>query len=373
MSAHERAPLLGGQQLPDVTRDPPVAEDGDVEACGKGRYTSARWLERKPEVMPGGAQRILRRGEVLGQSSGKWDIEHNWGKSDSFFSFRSRSSWSETLDKRTKPIWDAGRRMLYRTDPFHTLVNISTWKILLIVTMVYMAIFMGFGVVYWGVAQFPSWFGACGLVHQDLNGTATEGAPMKFFDALFFSVETQATIGYGAPTDIFFADCPLILLIITLQTVVGLFLDAALLGVLFNRVARGTPRANTILFSDRAVVRKIRGRYHFMFQVCEIRKHALLEAHVRVYTVRKDVDHLATGDVAYYQPFPMRLQHPDDELGGMLLMSLPNIVVHAMDSWSPLVPHPMDLRLWRAPASSPRVNPESQPDDDGDDEDDTYG
>ena len=30
-----------------------------------------------------------------------------------------------------------------------------------------------------------------------------------------------------------------------------------------------------------------------MFQVCEIRKHALIEAHVRVYTVRKDVDHRA--------------------------------------------------------------------------------
>ena len=73
-----------------------------------------------------------------------------------------------------------------------------------------------------------------------------------------------------------------------------------------------------------------------MLQVCEMRKHALVEAHVRVYTVRKDLDHLATGSVAYFQPFAMRLQHPDDELGGMLMMNLPNIVVHALDAWSPL-------------------------------------
>jgi len=53
-----------------------------------------------------------------------------------------------------------------------------------------------------------------------------------------------------------------------------------------------------------------------MFQVCEMRKHALLEAHVRMYTVRKDMDHLGTGAVAYFQPFHMRVQHPDDELGG---------------------------------------------------------
>ena len=144
------------------------------------------------------------------------------------------------------------------------------------------------------------------------------------------------------------------MLLTTTQAIFGLFLDAWLLGVVFNRLARGTPRANTVLFSDRgalpnppasafivrtppdsadrplerldlkrallcfcaAVVRKIRGRYHLMFQVCEMRKHALLEAHVRMYTVRKDMDHLGTGAVAYFQPFHMRVQHPDDELGG---------------------------------------------------------
>ena len=59
-----------------------------------------------------------------------------------------------------------------------------------------------------------------------------------------------------------------------------------------------------------------------MFQVCEMRKHALLEAHVRMYTVRKDMDHLGTGAVAYFQPFHMRVQHPDDELGGASPASL---------------------------------------------------
>jgi hypothetical protein len=54
----------------------------------------------------------------------------------------------------------------------------------------------------------------------------------------------------------------------------------------------------------------------------------------------------------------MRLQHPDDELGGMLMMNLPNIVVHALDAWSPLVPHPVDLRLWRDPVSTPKTEEE---------------
>eukprot|EP01043_Picozoa_sp_COSAG02_P041455 COSAG02_NODE_3439_length_6743_cov_9.291541_3_plen_369_part_00 len=61
----------------------------------------------------------------------------------------------------------------------------------------------------------------------------------------------------------------------------------------------------------------------------------------------------------------MRLQHPDDELGGMLMLNLPNIVVHTMDNWSPLVPHPTELRLWRS--SSPRGSPESEDDASDDD------
>ena len=34
----------------------------------------------------------------------------------------------------------------------------------------------------------------------------------------------------------------------------------------------------------------------------------------------------------------MRIQHPNDELGAMLLLTVPNIVVHRLDAWSPLVP-----------------------------------
>ena len=41
----------------------------------------------------------------------------------------------------------------------------------------------------------------------------------------------------------------------------------------------------------------------------------------------------------------------------MLMMNLPNTVVHALDGWSPLVPHPTDLRLWRPPAAERRGGP----------------
>jgi hypothetical protein len=105
-SSSERAPLLGVVD---------GHSDDDVEAARpnrRGSCTAARWVDRKPEPHVGAA-RLLGRGGVLGQSPGAWDIEHNWGAS---------SAWCACLD-RAETIWDSGRRVLYRTDPFHSVVR----------------------------------------------------------------------------------------------------------------------------------------------------------------------------------------------------------------------------------------------------------
>ncbi len=111
-------------------------------------------------------------------------------------------------------------------------------------------------------------------------------------------------------------------------------LDALAIGVLFQRVSRAQARANTLVISSKAVIRRIRGELYLMFQICEMRKHQLVEAHVRMYTIRHDIEQ---GEHYYFQSYPMRVQHPDDDLGGMLLLALPSIVVHRLDAWSPLL------------------------------------
>jgi hypothetical protein len=54
----------------------------------------------------------------------------------------------------------------------------------------------------------------------------------------------------------------------------------------------------------------------------------------------------------------MRLQRPDDELGGMLLLAVPSVVVHRIDNWSPLMPPP------------PLREDEEEADEDEDEDDD---
>lgn len=104
-----------------------------------------------------------------------------------------------------------------------------------------------------------------------------------------------------------------------------------------------------------------------MFQVCELRKNQLVEARVRLYVIRNEVEcphcesasdangghkgsHPLPSDSQHdiessnYGSFPpsagsncfkqscaMRLNHPNDELGSMLLLMTPQMVVHELD------------------------------------------
>lgn len=81
-----------------------------------------------------------------------------------------------------------------------------------------------------------------------------------------------------------------------------------------------------------------------MFQVCELRKRQLVEANVRLYTVKYEPLPLEMG--AYpgskaagpicCQTYAMRLAHPNDDLGSKLLLSTPQVVVHEVDGHSPM-------------------------------------
>mgnify|MGYP001994956134 FL=1 len=143
------------------------------------------------------------------------------------------------------------------------------------------------------------------------------------------------TIGYGT-RDVFFDDCWEASVLIFLESIVSILLDCISLGIVYSHISSGRRRATSILFSDRAAIHRVHGELFFCFQVVEQKKHPLVEAHVRCYAVRDETD--AWGRHVEFQPCAMRLEKPDDEMGAMLFLSLPSLVVHRLDAWSPLVP-----------------------------------
>lgn len=62
------------------------------------------------------------------------------------------------------------------------------------------------------------------------------------------------------------------------------------IGLIFARISRATSRASTIIFSGRGVIRRLHGKLYFMFQTCELRKHQLVEAHVRMYAMKTETE-----------------------------------------------------------------------------------
>ncbi|KAI9911441.1 hypothetical protein PsorP6_009765 [Peronosclerospora sorghi] len=229
-------------------------------------------------------------------------------------------------------------RHLYWNDPFHTLLHTRTSRILGGVSIVYFLIILCFALAYFHLSRRHP---AC---HVGLS---------SLVDAYMFSLETIMTIGYGAPMDdIFYGHCTSMATLLTLEvSFVGILLDAVCIGIFYARFARATvravplllssrerQRAHTILFSKSAVIRKIRGQYYFMVQTCERRKHQLVEAHVRLYAVKHATEREENAPAFLFQCQQMRIQQPDDDCGAMLLMIVPQIIVHRIDQWSPLFP-----------------------------------
>ncbi|CAN0058338.1 unnamed protein product, partial [Ectocarpus sp. 12 AP-2014] len=216
----------------------------------------------------------------------------------------------------TARIWSAGRwnirrlktqadvKKLIGLDPFHSFLNQSTLKIILRIIGLYLALVLLFAIVYTTISHTLG----CNLKLTSIR------------EGFLFSLETMTTVGYGTH-DYLFGSCWIMLPMLSLQACIGLLIDAFLIGILFARLSRPQTRANTVVFTKNAVIRRVRGEAYFMFQVGELRKHQLLETRVRCYALRHE--RLTMPDQVFFQSHSMRLQHPDDELGGNLLLVLP--------------------------------------------------
>jgi inward rectifier potassium channel len=105
--------------------------------------------------------------------------------------------------------------------------------------------------------------------------------PGVFADAFFFSVQTMATIGYGA----MFPQTIAANLIATTETVYGMLTVALSTGILFARISRPTAR---LVFSKTAVIGPFDGQPMLMFRVANHRRSQILSATISLTLLRND-------------------------------------------------------------------------------------
>ncbi|XP_029478764.1 G protein-activated inward rectifier potassium channel 4-like [Oncorhynchus nerka] len=163
----------------------------------------------------------------------------------------------------------------YMTDIFTTLVDLK-WRFnLLVFTLVYTTTWVFFGLIWWLIAYIRG-----DLDHTDdgdwipcvnnLNG---------FVSAFLFSIETETTIGYGyrVITD----KCPEGILLLLVQAILGSIVNAFMVGCMFVKISQPKQRAETLMFSHKAVISVRDSKLCLMFRVGDLRNSHIVEASIR--------------------------------------------------------------------------------------------
>jgi inward rectifier potassium channel len=179
------------------------------------------------------------------------------------------------------------------------------------------------------IALIAAGFAAANLVfaaaYDVVGGVA--GADGTFFDALSFSVQTLATIGYGA----MYPQSRAATAIMAVQSIASLILTALATGLVFSKFARPTTR---VAFSRHAVITDHEGRRTLVFRAGNRRSNVIVEATIHVVAV-------FTTTTSEGKPFYKAVDLPmvrDRQVG----MTRGWTLMHVIDAESPL--HEVDAR-----------------------------
>ena len=83
----------------------------------------------------------------------------------------------------------------------------------------------------------------------------------------------------------------------SVQSIVGVFIDACMTGIVFAKFTKPTHRAKTVLFSKNALVTMRNGAFYLLCRVADLRPTHLIESHISGYVVRRQVTE--EGEVRY--------------------------------------------------------------------------
>lgn len=207
--------------------------------------------------------------------------------------------------------------MLFVTDIFTTLVEIR-WRVMfLIFALSYILSWLFFGILFWVIA----------LAHndiKDLNNQPCVYEVRSFTAAFLFSLETQTTIGYGFRG--MSENCMIAIVVVTIQDVISCLIDTFVIGIVVAKMASARKRAQTVGFSNCAVVNLHDGHMCLSWRVGDFRQYHLVEGTAQAQIVRSTV--YATGKVNLtYED--LVIQQRD------IVLATPTTIFHKIEPGSP--------------------------------------
>jgi len=160
---------------------------------------------------------------------------------------------------------DLGAWHNYWGDPYHLLLTIPWPGFLLILVGAYVVVNAVFALGY--------------LAGGDCIANSQPGS---FSDAFFFSVQTLASIGYGA----MYPATTYAHLLVTLEALTSILGIALMTGLAFARFSQPTAK---VIFSQVAVIQPYNGTPTLMFRAGNQRRNLILEAKLHVYMLKDEI------------------------------------------------------------------------------------
>ena len=199
-------------------------------------------------------------------------------------------------------------RRTYLRDLFHTPLNLPASRFLVIFVASYLTLYTSFALVY--MLQSVS-------KHCVSNITS-------FKHALWFSVHTSATIGYGhqSPNP----DCTVVNIAIMAEVLMTSLLQATMVGLVFARFSVASSRASTILWSTRMVTRGDT----ISIRLGNLRNHQLLRPRVTLFMVYKARSDDGDDPGVEFRSEELKLASRP------LWLGIPAVITHKVDRFSPL-------------------------------------
>jgi inward rectifier potassium channel len=201
-----------------------------------------------------------------------------------------------------------GMSILRSNSLYHWLLTITWTKFHMIMALSFLVINVFFAIGYYLLGS------------NALNGTELTAMPHPFWNSFFFSIETFATIGYGALNPRTFSANWLM----GLESFTGLLYVAMATGLLFARFSK--PNAK-ILYSEKAVIAPFKDGKAFMFRMINQRSSQLIHVEAEVIFSRMEEEN--GKKIRRYHTLQL-------ERNKVMFFPLHWTVVHFIDEQSPL-------------------------------------
>ncbi|KAJ7984427.1 hypothetical protein DPEC_G00354730 [Dallia pectoralis] len=169
-----------------------------------------------------------------------------------------------------------GETSRYLSDLFTTLVDLKWRWNLLIFILTYTIAWLVMASMWWIIGYIRGDISPHG---HDQSYTPCVANVYNFPSAFLFFIETEATIGYGHRY--ITEKCPEGIILFLFQSLLGSIVDAFLIGCMFIKMSQPKKRAETLMFSQDAVISLRDGKLCLMFRVGNLRNSHMVSAQIR--------------------------------------------------------------------------------------------